>query len=195
MYGDTRTLECPAILCNAIQFPTNVLPYHNKLNTTTTRWLQRPSHQLPCDPRASRPTFSGMYWWTGGQKTWTWTVSRVQLRPAAPEVIFGEDNAAPRDHWVAPDERKDRLMGIHQPPIRSRSRVSSAPSHKFFGRDHQTNHVDRDGRVRFQICSVQDATLVGFFLFLKPHGKERKPGSLSFLALFFPGTLRTHVLY
>ena len=65
---------------------------------TTTRSLQLTSHQLPCDPRASRPTFSGMYWWTDGQKTWTWTVTRVQLRPAAPEVIFGEDNAAPRDH-------------------------------------------------------------------------------------------------
>ena len=108
MYGDTRTLEVLVvswILCNAIQFLTmTVQPIYFCTTTNSTEWytttrsLQLTSHQLPCDPRASRPTFSGMYWWTDGQKTWTWTVTRVQLRPAAPEVIFGEDNAAPRDH-------------------------------------------------------------------------------------------------
>ena len=97
MYGDTRTLEVLVVSCNTLQCnpipnhncATNVLLYHNKLNTTTTRSLQLPSHQLPCDPRASRPTFSGMYWWTDGQKTWTWTVTRVQLRPAA-QRLFSE---------------------------------------------------------------------------------------------------------
>ena len=97
MYGDTRTLEVLVVSCNTLQCnpisnhnsATDVLPYHNKLNTTTTRSLQLPSHQLPCDPRASRPTFSGMYWWTDGQKTWTWTVTRVQLRPAA-QRLFSE---------------------------------------------------------------------------------------------------------
>ena len=97
MYGDTRTLEVLVVSCNTLQCnpisnhnsATDVLPYHNKLNTTTTRSLQLASHQLPCDPRASRPTFSGMYWWTDGQKTWTWTVTRIQLRPAA-QRLFSE---------------------------------------------------------------------------------------------------------
>ena len=81
-------------------------------------------------------------------------------------------------------------MGIHQPPIRSRSRVSSAPSYKFFGRDHQTNHVDRDGRVRFQICSVQDAMFIGFFSFSKAAWERKKARKLELSSFVFPRNVK-----
>ena len=81
-------------------------------------------------------------------------------------------------------------MGIHQPPIRSRSRVSSAPSYKFFGRDHQKNLVDRDGRVRFQICSVEDAMLVGFFPFSKAAWEGKKARKLELSSFVFPRNVK-----
>ena len=81
-------------------------------------------------------------------------------------------------------------MGIHQPPIRSRSRVSSAPSYNFFGRDHQTNHVDRDGRVRFQICSVQDAMFIGFFSFSKAAWERKKARKLELSSFVFPRNVK-----
>ena len=81
-------------------------------------------------------------------------------------------------------------MGIHRPPIRSRSRASSAPSYNLFGRDHQTNHVDRDGRVRFQICSVQDAMLVGFFPFPKAAWERKKARKLELSSFVFPRNVK-----
>ena len=82
-------------------------------------------------------------------------------------------------------------MGIHQPPIRSRSRVSSAPSYKFFGRDHQKNLVDRDGRVRFQICSVQqDAMLIIFFSFFKAAWERKKARKLELSSFVFPRNVK-----
>ena len=116
--------------------------------------------------------------------------------PAARWVIFGLGHQSPntflkimppRDHWVAPDERKEGLMGIHELSIRSRipSRLVPPPTLQLFwtASSDEACIDKKDGRVRFPICRRRRVQRISFCIFKAgwERSKARKLGLSSFV--------------